>query len=68
MNIIYVDDEKIQLENFRLTAKGLKGMENLQLFGSSQKALKWAKVHPVDIASEPENVFPENGDCLDLAA
>lgn len=50
MNTIYVDDEKIQLENFRLTAKGLKGMENLQLFASSQEALKWAKVHPVDIA------------------
>ena len=50
MNIIYVDDEKIQLENFRLTASGLKGMESLQLFGSSLQAYEWAKEHRVDAA------------------
>lgn len=50
MNIIYVDDEKIQLENFRLTAKGIKGMESLQLFGSSPDACEWAREHQVDVA------------------
>ena len=30
MNIIYVDDEQIQRENFRLTVKGMKGMESLK--------------------------------------
>ena len=50
MNIIYVDDEKIQLENFRLTVAGMEGMESLQLFSSSEEALEWAREHPVDIA------------------
>ena len=50
MNIIYVDDEQIQRENFRLTAAGIKGMENLKLFGSSLEAYEWAKEHPVDVA------------------
>ena len=50
MNIIYVDDEKMQLENFRLTANGLKGMESLQLFNSSPQAYEWAKKHQVDVA------------------
>lgn len=50
MNIIYVDDEQIQRENFRLTVEGMKGMESLKLFGSSVEAYEWAKEHPVDIA------------------
>lgn len=50
MNIIYVDDEKIQLENFRLTVEGMQGMESLRLFSSSVEAYEWAKEHPVDIA------------------
>ena len=50
MNIIYVDDEQIQRENFRLTVKGMEGMESLKLFGSSVEAYEWAKEHPVDVA------------------
>ena len=50
MNIIYVDDEQIQRENFRLTVKGMKGMESLKLFGNSVEAYEWAKEHPVAIA------------------
>lgn len=50
MNIIYVDDEQIQRENFRLTVKGMEGMENLKLFGSSLEAYEWAKEHPVAVA------------------
>ena len=50
MNIIYVDDEPLQLENFRLTVKGIEGMESLKLFGSSVEAYEWAKIHPVDVA------------------
>lgn len=50
MNIIYVDDEKMQLENFRLTAKEIKGMESLQLFDSSPQAYEWARKHQVDVA------------------
>ena len=50
MNIIYVDDEQIQREKFRLTVKGMEGMESLKLFGSSGEAYEWAKEHPVDVA------------------
>lgn len=50
MNIIYVDDEQIQRENFRLTVEGMEGMENLKLFGSSVEAYEWAKEHPVAVA------------------
>ena len=50
MNIIYVDDEKIQLENFRLTVRGMKEMENLKLFGSSQEACEWAQKQQTDVA------------------
>lgn len=50
MNVIYVDDEAIQLENFRLTVQGLAGIDTLQLFSDSVQALEWAKSHPVDAA------------------
>ena len=50
MNILYVDDEKLQLENFRLTVAGIEGMESVQMFDDSVKAYEWAKTHPVDVA------------------
>ena len=50
MNVIYVDDETVQLENFRLTAEGLAGVETLHLFSDSTEALAWAKAHRVDAA------------------
>ena len=50
MNVIYVDDEAIQLENFRLTAGGLAGVDALELFSDSTKALAWAQSHTVDVA------------------
>lgn len=50
MNVIYVDDESIQLENFRLTVAGLAGFENLHLFSDSEEALQWIEHHTVDVA------------------
>ncbi len=50
MNIIYVDDEPLQLENFRLTVQGMDGMESLKLFSDSREAWEWAKGHSVDVA------------------
>lgn len=50
MNVIYVDDEAIQLENFRLTTEGLAELENLHLFSDSEEALRWAQDHTVDAA------------------
>lgn len=50
MKIIYVDDEKIQLENFRLTTLGMDEISSLELFSDSRAACEWAKEHPVDVA------------------
>lgn len=50
MKIIYVDNETIQLENFRLTAEGIAGISELKLFSDSLEALAWAGSHPIDAA------------------
>ena len=50
MNVIYVDDEKALLENFRLTVEGVEWIANLQLFDNSLDALNWAKDNLVDVA------------------
>lgn len=42
MKVIYVDDEKLQLENFRLTVEGMAGIESLKLFSDSREAYEWA--------------------------
>lgn len=50
MRVIYVDDEMMLLENFRLTVDGCSKIDTLNLFGKSEDALKWAEEHPVDVA------------------
>ena len=50
MKIIYVDDEKILLENFRLTVQGLNGVDSLDTFSDSKEALAWTENNPVDVA------------------
>ena len=50
MRVIYVDDEKVLLENFRLTVRGLSRIDTLETFSSSEEALAWAGEHPVDVA------------------
>ena len=50
MNVIYVDDESVQLENFRLTVDGLEGLDDLHLFSDSEEALRWAEQNTVDAA------------------
>lgn len=50
MKVIYVDDEKVQLKNFKLITKGMEEIESLQLFSDSREALQWVQNHPVDIA------------------
>lgn len=66
MRIIYVDDEKLQLDNFRLTVEGMNGLEDLQLFSDSRKAYEWAKTHPVDVAFMDIEMPQING--IELAA
>ena len=50
MRVIYVDDEVMLLENFRLTAKALSRIDILETFSRSEDALKWANENPVDVA------------------
>ncbi|MGN1085189.1 MAG: response regulator [Lachnospiraceae bacterium] len=50
MKVIYVDDEVLLLENFRLTAEELGKIDSLETFSRSEDALEWAKNNPVDVA------------------
>lgn len=50
MKVIYVDDEKILLENFRLTVKDIARIDSLETFNSGEDALSWAKDNSVDVA------------------
>ena len=50
MNVIYVDDEKLQLTNFCLTAAGMEMIDSLQTFKEGEPALAWVQEHPVDLA------------------
>lgn len=50
MKVIYVDDEKILLKNFRLTAGEISRIDSLETFQSGAAALAWAEKNPVDVA------------------
>lgn len=50
MRVMYVDDEVLQLQNFRLTAAELSKIDSLETFSQSEDALEWAKHNPVDVA------------------
>lgn len=50
MRVIYVDDEKPALDNFRFTVAGFQEITELQLFQSGSEALAYAKSHIVDVA------------------
>lgn len=50
MNIIYVDDEPMQIKNFQLTIENLERIDSLKTFDNSGEAYDWAKSHPVDVA------------------
>ena len=50
MHVIYVDDEKPALENFRWTVAGFKEIKSLHLFDRAENVMEWVKTHPVDVA------------------
>lgn len=50
MNVIYVDDEKLQLTNFCLTVVGMEMIDSLQTFQEGEQALEWTQNHSVDLA------------------
>lgn len=50
MNIIYVDDEKPAIDNFRLTTKNFPEIKELHTFQNGKEALEFAKEQVVDAA------------------
>lgn len=50
MHVIYVDDEKPAIDNFRLTVEHFSEIRTLHTFQDAEDALAFAKDHPVDAA------------------
>ena len=50
MRVIYVDDERPALDNFRLTVAGFPQIDQLHLFSDGQAALDFAMENTVDVA------------------
>lgn len=50
MNIIYVDDEKPAIDNFRLTVENFPEIGTLHTFQSGMEALTFAEQHTIDVA------------------
>lgn len=50
MRIIYVDDEKPAIDNFRFTVKGFPEIEEMSTFQTGEEAMKFVKEHTVDVA------------------
>lgn len=50
MRVIYVDDEKPALDNFRLTVKDFPEIRDLKLFQNGREALEYVKDHTIDVA------------------
>lgn len=50
MHVIYVDDERPALDNFRLSVASFREIGRLEMFQDGEEALRWAAAHPVDVA------------------
>lgn len=50
MHVIYVDDERPALDNFRLSVASFREIERLEMFQDGEEALTWAATHAVDVA------------------
>lgn len=50
MHVIYVDDEKPALDNFRLTVADFTEIDSLELFQNGDDAVEWIKKHVADVA------------------
>lgn len=50
MHVMYVDDERPALDNFRLTVASFREISSLNLFQDGQAALAWVQAHTVDVA------------------
>ena len=50
MRIIYVDDEALAHDKFRVCVKDIKGVSEIKYFLRSEEALEWGTDHRVDVA------------------
>lgn len=50
MRVIYVDDEKPNLDNFKFTTQGFSEIKSLTMFQNGEEALEYAKSNIVDVA------------------
>ena len=50
MNIMYVDDERPALENFKFTTDKFEDIDSLVMFQDGELAVEYAKLHRIDIA------------------
>lgn len=50
MRIIYVDDERPAIDNFKLTVANFQEIESLEVFQSGEAALEYASSNTVDVA------------------
>ena len=52
MRVIYIDDERPNLENFKFTTKDFSEIKSLNMFQSGEEALEFAKQEGAAIAEE----------------
>ncbi len=50
MRVIYIDDERPNLDNFKFTTKDFSEIKSLDMFQSGEEALEFAKSNVVDVA------------------
>lgn len=50
MRVIYIDDERPNLDNFKFTTKDFTEIKSLDMFQSGEEALEFAKNNVVDVA------------------
>lgn len=50
MNVIYVDDERPAIDNFRFTVVNFNEIESLHTFQTGEEALEFAKHNTIDVA------------------
>lgn len=65
MKVLYVDDEALALQNFKLTVQSFEEIDNLALFQIGKEAVKYISENPVDVAFLDVEMHGENG--IDIA-
>ena len=50
MHVIYVDDERPAIENFRFTVAKIQEISSLNMFQDGEEALEYVKNNTIDVA------------------